>query len=232
MPLTMDADPLEGVMEDVRKPHDPLRRCIVTGTVQPKLGMIRFVVGPDGLVVPDIEGRLPGRGLWLSAERPVVERAVARNVFAKAARRQVRVEPVLIDRLVALLERRCLDLIGLARRAGQALAGYEKVCEALRSGRVGRSGVPGVLLAARDGAADGRAKVRALAGGLPLVEDFDAAALGAALGRDNAVHAVLAQGALADRLQIEAGRLAGLRTFPVGRQPAGQPLNDGPVGHQ
>ena len=236
VPIGMDADPLDGTAEESRHPRDPLRRCIVTGTVQPKAGMIRFSIAPDGTVVPDLAEALPGRGLWLTAERAVVERAVARNAFAKAARRTVRVEPGLLGRLEALLERRCLDLIGLARRSGQAVAGFEKVREALRAGRFGRGAAPGLLLAARDGAADGRAKLRALAGELPLLEEFEAGALGAALGRDNAVHALLARGALTDRLKAEAGRLAGLRggqsTLPAGHRPAGQPINDGPVGHQ
>lgn len=204
------------------EPRDPLRRCILTGTVQPKDGMIRFVVGPDGAVVPDLEGSLPGRGLWLTAERAVVQKAVARKAFARAARRPVAVDADLADRLSTLLARRCLNVIGLARRAGQVVAGFEKVREALRAGRVGRSGSPAVLLAAGDGAADGRAKLRALAGGLPVLEDFEAAALGAALGRDLVVHAVLARGSLADRLRIDAGRYAGLKIMSVGRSPVGQ----------
>ena len=215
----------EGVSTDdgtAVEPRDPLRRCILTGTVQPKDGMIRFVVDPDGVVVPDLEGILPGRGLWLTAERAVVEKAIARKAFAKAARQPVRVESDLADRLAALLVRRCLNLVGLARRAGQAVAGFEKVREALRTGHVGRSGRPAVLLAASDGAADGRAKLRALAGGLPVLEDFEAAALGAALGRDLVVHAVLARGNLANRLQIDAGRYARMKIMPVGRSPAGQ----------
>lgn len=238
VPVMMEPEPLDGVADESRDPRDPLRRCIATGTVQPKAGMIRFVVGPDDSVVPDLEGVLPGRGLWLTAGRSEIERAVARNLFAKAARRAVKTDRTLPARLEMLLERRCLDLIGLARRSGQAVAGFEKVREALRAGRVGRAGAPGLLLAARDGAEDGRAKMRALAGGLPVLEQFDAAALGAALGRDNAVHAVLARGNLGDRLLAEAGRLAGLRgghqtsLLPAGPAPAGQPINDGPVGHQ
>ena len=203
------------------EPRDPLRRCILTGAVQPKDGMIRFVVAPDGAVVPDLEDALPGRGLWLTADRSVVQKAMARKAFARAARRPVRVETDLADQLAMLLARRCLNLIGLARRAGQAVAGFEKVREALRAGRVGRSGSPALLLAAADGAADGRSKLRALAGGLPVLEDFEAAALGAALGRDMVVHAVLARGGLADHLRIDAGRYAGLRIMPVGLSPVG-----------
>ncbi|MEI6984963.1 MAG: RNA-binding protein [Rhodospirillaceae bacterium] len=235
-PITNDADPLDGTAEELRSPRDPLRRCIVTGTVQPKIGMIRFVVGPNDDLVPDILGTLPGRGMWLTADRAVMERALARKVFAKAARRPVRASSDLVDRVVALLERHCLDLIGLARRAGQALAGFEKVAEALRAGRVCRTGVPGLLLAASDGAADGRSKLRALSGGLPIIEEFQSAALAAALGREHAVHALLARGTLTDRLRVDANRLASLRgelrILPAGRPPAGQPINDGPVGQQ
>ena len=223
VPIDLDADPLDGA-EEVRDRRDPLRRCIASGTVQPKEGMIRFVVSPDGDVVPDLDGSLPGRGLWLGAERALVERAVAKKLFAKAARRAVRVNEDLLPRLTALLERRCLDFIGLARRAGQAVAGFEKVREALQSGRVCRTGAPGLLLAASDGADDGRGKMRALAGGLPLLELFDSASLGAALGRDITVHALIARGALADRLRVDAGRLTGLRTLPAGRSPAGHSI--------
>ncbi len=230
-PIEQHADPVDGA-EEVRDARDPLRRCILSGTVQPKIGMIRFVVSPDGEVVPDLDGRLPGRGLWLTADGAMVERAVARKVFAKAARRAVRVETDLLARLIMLLERRCLDSIGLARRAGQVVAGFEKVREALRAGRVCRDGVPGLVLAAADGAVDGRGKVRGLAGELPVLEAFDSAALGAALGRDITVHALIARGALADRLRVDASRLMGLRTLPAGRSPAGQPINDGPVGYQ
>ena len=230
VPIELDADPLDGA-EETRDRRDPLRRCIVSGTVQPKIGMIRFVVSPDGLVVPDLDGALPGRGLWLSADGALVERAVTRKLFAKAARRAVRVDADLLPRLTRLLERRCLDLIGLARRAGQAVAGFEKVREALQSGRVCRTGAPGLVLAAADGAADGRSKIRGLVGALPVLEAFDSASLGAALGRDITVHALIARGALADRLRVDAGRLLGLRTLPAGRSPAGQPINDGPVGY-
>jgi predicted RNA-binding protein YlxR (DUF448 family) len=220
-PIEEFAEPLEAPEPESRSPRDPMRRCLVTGTVQAKTAMIRFVVGPDGSVVPDLEGRLPGRGLWLTAARAVVERAVARKGFARAARQSVTVAPGLADLLVALLERRCLDTLGLARRAGQVVAGYEKVHAALVAGRVGRLGVPGLLLGACDGAAEGRARLLTLAGGLPVVEEFEAATMGAALGRDLAVHALMAQGDLADRLRVDAGRLSGLRTRPVGQSPAG-----------
>ncbi len=192
--------------------HSPLRRCIATGVVGAKDGMVRFVVGPDGTVVPDVAETLPGRGLWLTADPALVEKAVAKGLFSKAARRTVKAPPELPSLTAGLLRRRCLDLIGLARRGGGALAGFEKVQAALRSGQVGKAGRPGIWLEARDGAADGRGKLGGFAArmGVPMVAVFDRRELGEALGRDEAVHAVLAAGPLADRLRREVVRLAAL----------------------
>lgn len=183
----------------------PERRCIVSGEVKPTERLVRFVAGPDGVVVPDIEAKLPGRGLWLSAGRDMVNTALAKNLFAKALRRKVTAPPDLADRIEGLLSRRCIELIGMARRAGQAVMGFEKVRGELKAGR------GAVLLAAADGAADGRDKIRALASTLPLVTVLSSEELGAAFGREHVVHALLARGRLADRLQVEAGRLAGFR---------------------
>jgi len=182
----------------------PLRRCVVTREVLPKAALIRFVVGPDGAIVPDVGEQLPGRGLWVKAAADALA-AAAKGQFAKAARRPVTVAPDLAARTEVLLTQRCLDIVGLARRAGQAVAGFEKVREALAHGRAA------VLLAAADGAADGRAKLQALGRDLPLVELFSVAELSAALGRENVVHAALGPGRLAERLVVESGRLAGVR---------------------
>jgi len=187
--------------------HDePERRCIVTRESASKDRLVRCVVGPDGAVVPDIEGRLPGRGLWLRAERDIVAEACAKNAFARAARAPVRAADNLADRIEALLARRCLDLVGLARRAGQAVAGFEKTRAMVASGKAG------ALLAAADGAADGRAKLRALGPDLPVIELFTGAELGAVFGRERAVHGAVVRGGLLDRLRAECGRLAGFRT--------------------
>ena len=184
----------------------PWRRCIASGVVRPAAEMLRFVIGPDGAVVPDIAGRLPGRGLWLGADRAMLDLAVTRNLFAKAARRAVGVPADLAQRVDGLLAARCIEMIGLARRAGQAVAGYEKVRGALKSGR------GALLLAASDGAADGRDKLSALAPRLPVLAALTGAELGRAFGRDHAVHGLLEAGGLADRVRTEAGRLAGLRS--------------------
>ncbi len=191
----------------------PLRKCIVSGAVRPKTEMFRFVIGPDGRVVPDLNERLPGRGLWLSAERDMVNTACTKGLFAKVARREVKVPPGLEEVLEGLMVRRCLDLIGLARRVGDVVQGFEKAQARFRSGK------GGVLLQARDGAAGGRKKIRALAPAEPLLDLFSARELGQALGRDRAVHVVMAKGRLAESLIREAGRLRSFgRQMSSGRQ--------------
>lgn len=205
----LEDDGLPPVVEE--KESGPRRRCVATGRVGDKDGMIRFVVSPDGGVVADLEERLPGRGMWVSADAEALALAVRRGAFSKAARRRLQVPADLAGQVEKLLERRCLDRIGLARRAGQLIAGYEKVREALKSGRVGRSGPPALLVEAADGSPDQRGKVTALAPRLPVVGLFAGDALADALGRDVAVHAVAARGGLADGLLRDARRLAGLR---------------------
>src|SRR5215470_16851648 len=136
----------------------PLRRCLVTREVRPKAELLRFVVGPEDRLLPDPAERLPGRGLWLTARRDIVATAAAKGLFAKAAGRRVVLPNDLAGEVERLLRARCLALLGLARRAGQLRTGFEKVREELKAGRAG------LLLAARDGASDGRQKLAALLG--------------------------------------------------------------------
>lgn len=150
----------------------------------------------------------------MSAERDMVNTACAKNLFAKAAKASVRIPADLTDRIEALLMRRCLDLIGLARRSGQAVAGFEKVSAELGSkGPCADGGAEkgGVLLSAFDGAEDGHRKIRALAPSLPEVKALSATELGSAFGRDRSVHVFLAPGRLASALLKEAGLLKGFR---------------------
>lgn len=182
----------------------PLRRCVLTGARQAKEAMIRFVVGPDGAVVPDLAARLPGRGLWLSAQRSVLEDRRLAQAFARAAKARVTVPDDLRPRLVAGLERRVAELLGLARRAGQAVAGFVVAREWVASGRAG------LVVEARDGARDGRRKL--LSGAtVPVVAPLTAAELGAVFARDHVVHVAIAPGRLAQAIVTEAERLAGVR---------------------
>jgi predicted RNA-binding protein YlxR (DUF448 family) len=183
----------------------PVRRCVVTGQTRPVEELIRFVIGPDETVVPDLAGDLPGRGLWLSARRDVVNTASEKSFFAKAAKRKVTVPPRLADDIEAQMVRRCMDALGLARRAGQVVAGFEKTGAWLRAAQ------RGLLVQARDGSEDGKSKLRALAPELAQFTVLDAAELGRALGRDHVVHAAVAAGGLADRLVFEQNRLLGFR---------------------
>jgi len=191
---------------EAKEEQGPHRRCLVTGETRPRAELLRFVVGPEGRIVPDIAERLPGRGLWTLARRDIVAAAVKKRLFQRAARAHVTAESDLPDRVEALLARRLIELVGLARRAGLAVAGFAKVEAALR----GKTAA--VLVAASDGSADGRGKLEALAPELPRVEVLKAAELGAAFARESAVHAVLKRGPLAEALVTEAQRLAGFRS--------------------
>ncbi len=182
----------------------PLRRCAMTRERLPKERMIRFVIGPGDVVVPDLAARLPGRGIWLSARGDVIETARARGAFARACRRKVAVPPDLTSGLQAALMRRVVEHIGLARRAGQAVAGFAKAREWLAAGRAG------LIVQASDGSRDERARFLAgWVGKVRVVAPLDAGRLGAVFGRDHTVHVAVAPGRLADLLLIEAGRLAG-----------------------
>jgi predicted RNA-binding protein YlxR (DUF448 family) len=181
----------------------PLRRCAFTRERLPKERMIRFVVGPEGKLVFDLAGRLPGRGIWLSARRDVIEAACVRGTFARAASRSVAIPTGLVAALEAALARRIVEQLGLARRAGQAVAGFAKAREWLASGRAA------LVVQASDGSAEERQRFLAGWHG-PVVAPLEGARLGAAFGRERVVHVALAAGALAERVRQEAERLAGL----------------------
>ena len=176
--------------------------------------MIRFVVAPDGRVVPDLAARLPGRGIWLSARGDVVETARTKGGFARAARGPVTVAPDLLSGLKLALARRIGEQLGLARRAGQAVAGFTKAREWLATDRAA------LLVQAADGSPDERARLIGAWPG-PVVAPLDGAALGGVFGRDTAVHVAVAAGRLAARIREDAERLDGLRTIPPRNTPSG-----------
>ena len=200
----------EGDQGDAQEETGPLRRCVATRERLPKERMIRFVVAPDRTLVPDLTATLPGRGMWLSATRDVLE--IGRNkgtlarAFARAARSPIQLPPDLPALLEAALVRRIGELLGLARRAGQAVAGFDKAREWLRGGRAR------LVLQASDGSEGECARFLSGSGRTILVLDpLPAAMLGRMFGRDQVVHVAVAPGRLAERLRVEANRLAGLR---------------------
>jgi hypothetical protein len=187
------------------------RRCIVTGEALPESQLIRFVADPEGRIVPDVAAVLPGRGIWVSASREMLERAIAKKLFARAAKAQVTATADLADRTEAQLVARICGDLGMARRSGAIMLGFDNVARAL-----GGNPPPAVLVEAADGAADGRRKLAgtAAARGLKpvLVDVLTNAELSLALGRENVIHAALKPGRLAERLVFQAGRLEGFRS--------------------
>ncbi len=182
----------------------PERQCIVTRQSFPKDQLIRFVIGPDNQVVPDINGKLPGRGLWLKADRQVLSRAIQNYSFKKAAKQNV----VVPDHLPAQVERafrdQCLNLISLANRAGEVAAGFEKVLQILRSGKAG------VYVSASAADSDSRKKIESLLKSAPVVTLFSEEELGRCVGRDSATHLVIRPGGLCDKFLSYTRRLEGL----------------------
>ena len=189
---------------------DPERRCIATGEVQPKRGLIRFVVSPDGVVTPDILGKLPGRGIWVASERSALETAVAKKLFSRSAKQQVTVPDTLVADVEALLLKRVTDGVSLARKAGQAVAGYEKVKDWL-----GRDEAR-ILLQASDGSERGKSKLYAPGGRGSFFEVLTASELGLSFGRERVIHAALGFGGLTERIREDAIRLSGVRELDRG----------------
>jgi hypothetical protein len=190
---------------------DRERRDLVTHQVMDESRLIRFVAAPDGSVAPDLARKLPGRGLWVAADRASIQAAVKKNLFSRAAKAPLKPAADLADTVETLLVRRCLDQLGLARREGVLISGFEKSLANIRAGKVAW------IVEASDGSADGRGKLLALAGHMSpppkVCGTFSADDLSLALGLENAIHAVLLTGGRADRWTIEVERLAGFRSL-------------------
>lgn len=187
------------------------RKDLVSGQVMDEACLIRFVPGPDGDVFADLGRKLPGRGLWVAANREAVDFASKKGLFARAAKANVKAPADLSDQIERQLRRRCLDQLGLARREGVLISGFEKCHQALKSGRAAW------LIEASDGAEDGRTKLLVAVSKsdspVEVCGIFSSADLGLALGLENAIHHVLPAGRRAERWAFEARRLAGFRSL-------------------
>ena len=186
-----------------------MRKCIATGELCPKAELIRFVVGPEGAIVPDVAGKLPGRGIWVRPERAALEQAVKKNLFSRAAKEPVTVPADLVEQVEALIVKRLVDLIALTRKSGQAVAGFEKVKDRLARGDVK------VLLQSSDGSDRGKTKLWTPEGAR-YVGWLTTEELGRAFGRETVVHAAIGAGGLAPRVVEEAARLKALRVSEGG----------------
>ena len=185
------------------------RRCIVTGETAPKAGLIRFVIGPDNMVYPDVLEKLPGRGMWVTASRDALDKA-GKGQFSKSAKQAVNVPDGLTDEVERQLARRVVDLIALARKAGLAVCGFEKVKGWVSVGERVRA-----LLQASDGSERGKTKLWTPEGAR-YFGCLTAQELGLAFGRGEVVHGALASGRLSDRVVEEAVKLKSLREIEGG----------------
>jgi uncharacterized protein len=189
------------------------RFCAATGAVTPVAEMIRFVVAPDGTVVPDLKRRLPGRGVWITATRPALRSALARKAFARSFKRDVRVAPDLVESTERLLERAALDALAMAHKAGRTVTGFAKV-----EGALARADRLAALIRASDAAEDGVRKLAATlrqrpdAEKIAIITIFATSQLDLALGRANVVHAVLIAGPETEAFLARLARLERFRT--------------------
>jgi hypothetical protein len=190
---------------------EPERKCIASGESQPKAGLVRFCLDPEGAVVPDILNRLPGRGFYVAADRGLIEKAAKKGLFARAARQPVKVPEGLADLVERLLAQRVVELLSMARKAGDAVTGYEKVKDWLAKGTAA------TLIQASDGSERGKTKLHAPEGEGGFIGVLTAGEMGLSFGRERAIHAALAAGGLRTRVVMEAARLAGLRVQAAGQ---------------
>ncbi len=190
----------------------PVRQCAVTRERLSQDSLIRFVRSPDGLVVPDIFGKLPGRGAWVTARRSEVSEGLKIGVFSRAFKAESSPMDGLVEEIERQLAQRCIGLLGMAKKGGLAVLGFDQVRAYIRKQ------APGWLLEASDGAEDGRNKVHFLA--KAIYEDvkvagaLSSAELGMAFGREHVIHALLEQGSLSDAFTVAYQRLTGFRDAP------------------
>jgi predicted RNA-binding protein YlxR (DUF448 family) len=196
------------------------RLCIVTREVRPVTDLIRFVMGPDREVVPDLKRRLPGRGVWVTATRTAVAEAVKRRAFGRGFKADVHVAPDLADAVERLIEQSALDALSIVRKAGRVALGFaqveralarEPVVALLHSIEAGPEGV-------RKLAAQTRSRLGEKAADLPVVDLFTAAQLDLAFGRPNVVHAALLAGPASDRFLARYRNLERFRAIGPGGQ--------------
>lgn len=177
------------------------RKCIVCGEVLPKEDLLRFTLTPDNQIVPDFKKKLPGKGVWVKNSKQALMLAVEKNLFAKAFKKNIKINPELVNMAGSILRKRALDAISLARKAGALVSGFEKVCEAIKKDKVA------FIVEANDAGADGHNKIMNLAKNLEVFHTFNIEELDKELDRVNTVHIALLHGQMAHAVQMEISRL-------------------------
>lgn len=190
----------------------PLRQCAATRERMPQAQMVRFARAPDGTVAPDIAQRLPGRGLWIEARRASVDQAIKIGAFSRGFKQQSKPDPELANLVETLLVKRLQNQLGLAKKAGKVILGFDQVRASLRKQR------PGTLLAASDSAEDGRNKVyflaKALYSEVSLSGGLTSSELGMAFGRNLVIHGLIEGGPFSRQWRMDYKRLTGFRPVP------------------
>ena len=189
------------------------RTCIVTREAGSADELIRFVVAPDGTVVPDLKRALPGRGCWVTATRARVEEAMRKNLFARSLKESVTVPDGLAALIDTLMVKNMQGALGLSRKAGQLLTGAAKVEGAIRSGEAA------LVMHATDAAPDGIRKMDqarkavAMMGGpvIPALKLLLSHEMDLALGGGNVIHAAALRGPAGESLAKKARALAHYR---------------------
>ena len=180
------------------------RKCIATGKVLSKSEMVRFVFGPNNVIYPDLENKLPGRGMWVKAKRSAIVKAEESQLFARAANQNATCVKNLATQVENLIADRITKLIGLSRKSGQCICGYEKVKDWLKKD------IAKVLIQSSDGSGREKSRLRTPDGG-SYIGWLNSKELGKAFGRENITHCALASGGLTQRIVEDAQRLKGLR---------------------
>ncbi|WP_051279905.1 RNA-binding protein [Hellea balneolensis] len=215
MTIAPTISPDEAEFGPDRRGHKPLeRRCLASGESRDPVDMVRFVLNPEGVVTPDIQGKLPGRGAWVSSDRQSLEKVIAQKGFNRGFKGAAKIEGDLAALTERLLSRRVLGLITMARKASVIAMGFDQVQSMAREAAIA------LRIEASDGSKDGRSKIRTLAKAMnreqelpdPIVVGcFTADDIGCALGRESIVHAAIRPGKLAKSMKIDVRRLSGFR---------------------
>jgi hypothetical protein len=193
------------VVDDiVTEPSGTVRRCIASGATKKKSELVRFVVGPDDAIFADILEKLPGKGIWVSYDKDALRLVSEKGLFARAARKAVKVPETLIQDVEKMLATRVVGLLSLARKSGHSVAGYEKVKDWLSKD------IAEVLVQSTDGSERGKSKLSTPRDG-SFIGWLSSEELGAAFGRQTVIHCALASGGITKRVVHEAQRLKGLR---------------------
>ncbi len=210
----MGAEGRQQKRDDDGEAAGSLRRCILTRVERDPADLLRFVADPEGRLVPDLSRKLPGRGVWVTADKASVAAAAETRAFAKSLKRAVTVAPDLPQTVEALFVKRALEALSLANKAGLVTTGFEKVETLISGGRAA------ALLQGADAAEDGKRKLdrkfaaiqRDSGKAAPIVDWLTIEQLSLAIGRSNVVHAALKQGGATQRFLLEAERLRRYRS--------------------